>query len=87
MVAYRAGGNAPQKNRESAPMPVFEITVFNQAVRDKLKAGERHREFKDEWADPHYVEISAQDEPDVRRKAAAKFPAEQGFVIVAVTET
>jgi len=78
-----AGGG--RDNLENTQMPSFEITVYNQSVRDKLKEGERHRDLKDEWADPHYVEISAQDEPDARRKAMAKFPAEKGFVIVAVT--
>lgn len=66
-------------------MSTFEIAVFNQAVRDKLKVGERHRELKDEWADTHYVEIKAEDEEDARRKAAAKFPRDKGFVIAAIS--
>ena len=66
-------------------MSTFEIAVFNQAVRDKLKAGESHRELKDDWADTHSVEIKAQDADDARRKALAKFPEDRGFVITAVT--
>ena len=67
-------------------MTTFEIAVFNQAVRDKLKVGERHRELKDDWADTHYVEIGAQDADDAKRKAMAKFPEDKGFVIEAVNE-
>ena len=66
-------------------MSTFEIAVFNQSVREKLKHGERHREFKDEWADMHYVEIKADDIAAAQRKAAAKFPRDRGFVIEAVT--
>ncbi len=66
-------------------MTTFEIAVFNQTVRDRLRTGESHRDLKDEWADTHYVEIKAADEEDARRKAAAKFPKNQGFVVTAVT--
>ena len=66
-------------------MPIFEIAVYNQTVREKLKSGERHRELKDDWADIHYVEIEAEDIAAARRKAAGKFPPDRGFVIEDVT--
>ncbi|MCC7016897.1 MAG: hypothetical protein IT564_06815 [Rhodospirillales bacterium] len=66
-------------------MATFEIAVYNQAVREKLKLGERHRELKDEWADIHYVEIEAEDMASARRKAEGKFPQNRGFVIADVT--
>jgi hypothetical protein len=66
-------------------MPTFEIAVYNQTVREKLKLGERHRELKDEWADIHYVEIEADDMASARRKAEGKFPPNRGFVIEDVT--
>lgn len=62
-------------------MPTFEVAVYNRAVREKVKAGERHRELKDDWADIHYFEIEAADETAARRKASGKFPGERGFVI------
>ncbi len=62
-------------------MPTFEIAVYNRAVRDKVNAGERHRELKDDWADIHYVEIDADDATGARRKAEMKFPSAKGFVI------
>ncbi len=66
-------------------MATFEIAVYNQAVREKIKLGERHRELKDEWADIHYVEIEAEDMASARRKAEGKFPQDRGFVIEDVT--
>ena len=66
-------------------MPTFEIAVYNQSVREKLKLGERHRELKDDWADIHYVEIEADDIATARRKAEGKFPQNRGFVIEDVT--
>ena len=66
-------------------MSTFEIAVFNQAVRDKLKAGESHRDLNDDWADTHYIEIKAEDADGARRKAQARFPEDKGFVITAVT--
>ena len=66
-------------------MPTFEIAVYNQSVREKLKLGERHRELKDDWADIHYVEIEAEDIAAARRKAEGKFPQDRGFVIEDVT--
>ena len=66
-------------------MPTFEIAVYNKAVRDKIKVGERHRELKDDWADTHYVEIEAEDIAAARRKAEGKFPRDRDFVIVDVS--
>lgn len=66
-------------------MPTFEIAVYNQTVREKIKSGERHRELKDEWADIHYVEVEAENIDSARRKAEGKFPKDRGFVIEDVT--
>jgi hypothetical protein len=66
-------------------MPTFEIAVYNQAVRDKVREGEHHREFKDDWADIHYVEIEADNASTARRKAEGKYPGNCGFVIADVS--
>ncbi len=62
-------------------MPKFEVAVYNQAVRDKVKAGERHRDLNDDWADVHYFEIEADDVSAARRKAEGRYPPSRGFVI------
>ena len=66
-------------------MATYEIAVYNQAVREKVAVGERHRELKDDWADTHYVEIEADDPAAARRKAEGKFPKERGFVIADIS--
>ena len=62
-------------------MPTFEVAVYNRVVREKIKAGERHRELKDDWADIHYVEIEADDVAAARRKIEGKYPKDHGYVI------
>jgi hypothetical protein len=65
-------------------MPKFEVAVYNKAVRDKVKQGERHRHLKDDWADMHYVEISAENLEKAQERARARFPEEDGYVIDSV---
>jgi hypothetical protein len=62
-------------------MPAFEVAVYNAEVRKLVESGERHRRLKDEWADLHYFTFDAADEEGARAKAAAKYPAAQGYVI------
>ncbi|MHA1598332.1 MAG: hypothetical protein ACTSV1_06380 [Alphaproteobacteria bacterium] len=62
-------------------MPKFEVVIFNQEVRDCVKMQEKHEGFEDEWADPHYIEVSAPDEDAARAKINRQYPPGNGFVI------
>jgi len=62
-------------------MAMFEITIFNKDVREKVEAGERHRQFPDVWADFQYVEIEASNEEQARARIEVMHPGVQGFVI------
>lgn len=62
-------------------MPVFEFEIHNNDVAEAVKAGERHRFFKDEWASPHFFEFPGNDVDEARRKAERRYPVAQGFVI------
>ena len=62
-------------------MGKFEVALHNEEVRRCVKEDERHREFKDSWADVHYIEVSASDEQEARRKIEAKYPSAKGFVV------
>ena len=62
-------------------MAMFEITIYNKEVREKVEAGERHRRFPDTWADFQYIEIAADNEEQVRAKVEVMHPGVQGFVI------
>jgi len=67
-------------------MAVFEFEIHNRDVLDALKAGGRHRIFKDEWADTHFIEFQGRDAAEARGKAERRYPANQGFVISSVKE-
>jgi hypothetical protein len=60
---------------------VFEAGVFNAAVRRAVDDGRHHPDLKDDWADVHYVEIRAADEPAARSKLESRYPAANGFVL------
>ncbi len=62
-------------------MAMFEVTVYNKEVREKVEIGEHHRQYSDSWADFQYIEIDAPDEKAARAKAEEKHPSSQGFVI------
>jgi len=66
-------------------MPLFEVAIFNSAVRELVEAGERHPQYKDDWADMHYIEYEARDENDARSRSNSRHPPNQGFVITDVS--
>ncbi len=62
-------------------MPLFEITIYNKEVREKVEAGEHHEGVRDYWADFQYIKIGAADEEEVRAMIETMHPSVQGFVI------
>lgn len=62
-------------------MAKFEVALYNAEVRRCVKEDERHREFKDTWADVHYIEVDASNENEARRKIETKYPSSKGFVV------
>ena len=67
-------------------MPTFEFEIHNSDVLEALRAGDRHKVFKDEWADTHFIEFSGNNENEARSRAERRYPASQGFVISGVKE-
>ncbi len=62
-------------------MAMFEITIYNKEVREKVEAGEHDSRFRDSWADFQYIEIEADNEEQVRAQIEVMHPGVQGFVI------
>ncbi len=62
-------------------MAMFEITIYNKEVREKVEAGESDSRFSDKWADFQYIEIDAPNEEQVRTQVEVMHPGVQGFVI------
>ncbi len=61
-------------------MAKFEVAVYNAEVRQKLKDGERHGRFTDDWADMHYIEVEAANKEHARALVEVSHPSAQGFV-------
>jgi hypothetical protein len=59
----------------------FEVALYNKEVRRLIEEGDRHRHLTDDWAETHYIVVSARDEDDARNKIGAKYPEHNGFVI------
>lgn len=67
-------------------MPKYEVGVYNEIVREKINNGERHRFLTDDWADIHYIEVTAQNEESARQKILTRHSEHQGYVIVSIEE-
>ncbi len=63
---------------------VYEVAIYNEAVREKVKHKERHAYFDDRWARPQLRNVVARDETEARALIAERFPPEDGFVIKVV---
>ena len=68
-------------------MAMFEITIYNKEVREKVEAGEHHSRFADSWADFQYIEIEAANEKQARARVEEIHPSVQGFVIDDIRKT
>tara|TARA_E500000331_G_scaffold236807_1_gene227154 strand:- start:310 stop:528 length:219 start_codon:yes stop_codon:yes gene_type:complete len=64
----------------------YEVAVFNQAVRDAMKEGERHPFLKDDWADIHWIEVRAYSPDAARQKIEVRYPSFRGYVITEIQE-
>ena len=65
----------------------YEVAVYNKAVRDAMKEGERHPFLKDDWADIHWIEVRAYTPAAARQKIEVRFPSARGYVITDIQET
>lgn len=65
-------------------MALYEVAIYNELVKRAVENGE-HANYSDEWADVHYIEISARDEADARRKILTKYPKDRGFIIKGIS--
>ena len=64
----------------------FEIGLYKAKVRDSMANGEALKEFSEDWADIHYIEVVATTQADARTRIEARYPTAQGFTITDVTE-
>jgi len=67
-------------------MPLYEVGIYNQKVRDYMDVGEKHPRLDDKWAEINYFDVDASSEDAARRKMIGKYPAPSGYVISSVEE-
>jgi hypothetical protein len=65
-------------------VPEFEVAIYNEEVREKVRSGSRHRDLTDDWAEIYYIEVEAKDENDANQQILRKYPKNQGYVIESV---
>ena len=66
---------------------VFEVSIFNKAVRSLVKENRSHSYFDDYWADTQVRDVIAKNETEARRLVTEQFPPDDGFVIESVNLT
>ena len=64
----------------------FEFAIFNEQVRAAVARGEQHKHYKDDWQNQHFIEVVAANEKEATTRIRARYPQEQGFVILACRE-
>ncbi|MEG3617826.1 hypothetical protein V5T82_05105 [Magnetovibrio sp. PR-2] len=66
-------------------MLTFEVVLYNEAVRARVREGLHHRQLSDDWGDSHYVEIKAADETRALAKVEERYPSDHGYVVEGIT--
>jgi len=66
---------------------VFEVSIFNKAVRSLVKENCSHIYFDDYWADTQIRDVIAKNETEARRLVTEQFSLDDGFVIESVSLT
>ena len=66
---------------------IFEIPVYNQEVRDAVRAGRSHGVLEDSWADMHLIEIRAHTADEAMEICRRKHPQRMGFVLGEAAES
>ena len=64
---------------------VFEVALYNEAVRMLVNEKQTHMYFDDQWADLQTRDVVARDEREARTLIAERFPPEDGFIVKRVS--
>tara|TARA_B110000438_G_scaffold267388_1_gene282203 strand:+ start:100 stop:324 length:225 start_codon:yes stop_codon:yes gene_type:complete len=67
-------------------MPKFEVAIYNQEVCDEIAKGDNHKLFDDEWAELHFIEVSAENEEGAKAQLQNRYPTDKGFVIDSIVK-
>jgi hypothetical protein len=67
-------------------MPKYSVGVYNAEVREMVRAGQRHPNLKDSWADTHYFDCDASDRGEAMSKMSRRYPKNLGYIVADVLE-
>lgn len=65
---------------------IYEISIFNEQVRNLVEIGESHRNLDDSWADQRYIQIKAPNKERALSELARRYPERQGYVHASIVE-
>jgi hypothetical protein len=66
---------------------VFEVALYNEAVRSLVKDKQRHGYFDDRWAKLQTRDVVARDEREARSLIEERFPPKDGFIVKRVSRS
>ncbi len=64
----------------------YEVSLYNQQVRDMDKENKDHPNFAREWAHLHFLTYEGETENDVIQQVQKRHPERKGFVIDKIVE-
>lgn len=89
----RCGGDPGAKRTQKmlhlpdSNFKVFQVALYNEAVRSLVSENQRHVFFDDRWADLQTRDVVARDESEARTLIAERFPPEDGFIVKRVSRS
>ncbi|PCI33575.1 MAG: hypothetical protein COB54_04585 [Alphaproteobacteria bacterium] len=70
-----------------APPPKrFEVSIFNQQVREMSKQNKDHPNFNSDWAHLQFFTFEGETEEEALQKIRLKYPERKGFIIDKIVE-
>ncbi len=64
----------------------FEVSIYNQHVRELDEQNKNHPNYSSEWAHLHFLTFEGENEDDIIRQVRKKHPERKGFIIDKVVE-
>ncbi len=66
---------------------VFEVALYNEAVRALVKDHRAHGHYDDRWAKLQVRDVVARDEREARSLIEERFPPKDGFIVKRVSRS
>ena len=64
----------------------FEVSIYNEQVRELNKQNKDHPNFTRDWAHLHFFTYKGETEIDIIQQIQKKYPKRKGFIIDKIVE-